>query len=202
MKVTIVVATLLAVSLVAQGQGVKAGKSEVATFAGGCFWCMEPPFEKLDGVSAVVSGYSGGFKKNPTYEEVSAGKTGHAEAVQITFDPSKISYARLLEIFWHNIDPTAPNRQFCDWGSQYRSAIFYHNEEQKALAEKSKQELELMPAFNGKIVTEIVPLKEFYRAEEYHQDFYKKNPTRYHQYREGCGRDKRLRELWGQSAGR
>jgi peptide-methionine (S)-S-oxide reductase len=196
-----VLIVVIAVGISATAQQKKPARIETATFAGGCFWCMVPPFEALPGVVSVTSGYTGGFKKNPTYEEVSAGKTGHAESIQIRYNPATITYSRLLEVFWHNIDPMTPNRQFCDWGSQYRSAIFYHDDTQKRLAEESKRELEQMPAFKGKIVTEIVPLKEFYRAEEYHQDFYKKNPTRYHEYRTGCGRDKRLKELWGEQAG-
>jgi peptide-methionine (S)-S-oxide reductase len=196
-----VLIVVIAVGISAAAQQKKPVRVETATFAGGCFWCMVPPFEALPGVVSVTSGYAGGFKKNPTYEEVSAGKTGHAESIQIRYNPATITYSRLLEVFWHNIDPLTPNRQFCDWGSQYRSAIFYHDETQKRLAEESKRKLEQMPAFKGKIVTEIVPLKEFYRAEEYHQDFYKKNPTRYHEYRTGCGRDRRLKELWGEQAG-
>jgi peptide-methionine (S)-S-oxide reductase len=172
-----------------------------ATFAGGCFWCMEPPYEKLPGVVSVTSGYTGGKKKNPTYEEVSAGGTGHAEAVLVVYDPSRVSYGKLLEVFWHNIDPTVRDRQFCDSGDQYRSAIFYHNEEQKRLALQSKTELEKNKTFREPVVTEIGKALEFYPAEEYHQDYYKKNPVRYKFYRTTCGRDRRLRELWGDSAG-
>ena len=168
-----------------------------ATFAGGCFWCMEHPFDELAGVISVTSGYTGGHKKNPTYEEVSAGKTGHAEAVEIVYDPAKISYAKLLEVFWHNIDPITPNAQFCDHGTQYRAAIFYHDETQRRLAEESKQALEASKRFKAPIVTEITPATEFYPAEEYHQHYYKKNPLRYKFYRYNCGRDQRLRELWG-----
>jgi peptide-methionine (S)-S-oxide reductase len=170
---------------------------EKAIFAGGCFWCMEPPFDKLEGVISVTSGYTGGHKENPTYEEVSAGTTGHAEAVQIVFDPAKITYARLLDVFWHNIDPTVQNQQFCDVGTQYRSAIFYLTEEQRRLAEESKRALEKSGRFKGPIYTEIVPVSRFYPAEEYHQKYYKKNPMRYHFYRYNCGRDERLKELWG-----
>ena len=170
---------------------------EKAIFAGGCFWCMEPPFDKLEGVISVTSGYTGGHKENPTYEEVSAGTTGHAEAVQIVFDPAKITYARLLDVFWHNIDPTVQNQQFCDVGTQYRSAIFYLTEEQRRLAEESKRALEKSGRFKGPIYTEIVPASRFYPAEEYHQKYYKKNPIRYHFYRYNCGRDERLKELWG-----
>jgi len=169
-----------------------------ATFAGGCFWCMEGPFDKLDGVLSTTSGYTGGTKKNPTYEEVSSGATGHAEAVQIIYDPKKVTYAKLLEVFWHNIDPLTPNAQFCDHGSQYRSAIFYHDETQKRLAEESKKALS--SRFRAPIVTEIVPATVFYSAEDYHQDYYKKNPLRYKVYRYSCGRDQRLEELWGKDS--
>ncbi len=166
-----------------------------ATFAGGCFWCMEPPYDELEGVTSTISGYIGGSKKNPTYEEVSAGTTGHTEAVQITYDPKKISYEKLLEVFWRNIDPLTANAQFCDSGSQYRSAIFYHDEAQKNLAETSKKRLQ--GHFDRPIVTEIARATEFYPAEDYHQDYYRKNPVRYKIYRYGCGRDRRLQELWG-----
>lgn len=183
----------------AQARPVDTKNLATATFAGGCFWCMEPPFEKLAGVISVTSGYTGGQKLDPTYEEVSAGGTGHAESVQVLYDSTQITYAQLLEVFWHNIDPVAVNRQFCDAGSQYRSAIFFHNEEQKGWAEASKQELEQSGRFDRPIATEIVAASTFYPAEEYHQDFYKKNPLRYKAYRAGCGRDRRLEELWGQS---
>jgi peptide-methionine (S)-S-oxide reductase len=169
-----------------------------ATFAGGCFWCMEPPFDKLDGVISTISGYAGGKKKNPTYEEVSAGNTGHVEVVQITYDPKKITYEKLLEVFWRNVDPLTPNRQFCDVGSQYRTAIFYHDETQKRLAEESKKALS--KRFKEPIVTEIVAASEFYPAEDYHQDYYTKNPLRYKYYRYNCGRDQRLEALWGPAA--
>ncbi len=174
---------------------------EKATFAGGCFWCMESPFDKLPGVVSVTVGYAGGQLKNPTYEEVSAGGTGHAESIQIVYDPQQISYSKLLEVFWHNIDPTTIDRQFCDYGHQYRSAIFYHTAEQKRLADQSKAVLEKNKPFPSAIVTEIVPAGEFYRAEEYHQHYYKKNPLRYKIYRGACGRDNRLKELWGREAG-
>jgi peptide-methionine (S)-S-oxide reductase len=179
----------------------KAARLETATFAGGCFWCMEAPFDKLLGVVSVTAGYTGGQVKNPTYEQVSAGTTGHAESVRIVYDPQKIGYKQLLDIFWHNIDPTVKNRQFCDVGNQYRSAIFYHTDEQHGLAEESKKELEDNKPFKGPIVTDIVPASEFYPAEEYHQHYYKKNPLRYRYYRYGCGRDQRLKELWGELAG-
>ncbi len=175
---------------------------EKAAFAGGCFWCMEHPFDELPGVVSVTAGYTGGAKKNPTYEEVSAGWTGHAESVLVVYDPGRISYEKLLDVYWHNIDPTTRNRQFCDAGTQYRTAIFYYTETQKRLAEVSKQALEKSKPFGGPIVTEIVPAGVFYPAEEYHQHYYRKNPIRYRFYRQGCGRDKRLRELWGSTAGR
>jgi peptide-methionine (S)-S-oxide reductase len=168
-----------------------------ATFAGGCFWCMEPPFEKLEGVVSVTSGYAGGHKTDPTYEEVSAGGTGHAESIQIAYDPGVIGYADLLEVFWHNVDPLTANAQFCDHGDQYRTAVFYHDENQQHLAEMSKAALS--KRFDRPIVTEITAASEFYPAEKYHQDYYKKNPIRYKFYRYRCGRDQRLQELWGKS---
>jgi peptide-methionine (S)-S-oxide reductase len=172
-----------------------------AIFAGGCFWCEETAFEGMPGVLTVTSGYIGGQKKNPTYEEVSSGSTGHAEAVEVAFDPAKTSYPKLLEIFWHNVDPFQKDGQFCDHGTQYRSAIFYKDEMQRKAAEESKRKLEKEPRFRGKIVTEIVPATTFYPAEDYHQDFYKKSPARYNQYRNGCGRDARLKQIWGEAAG-
>lgn len=178
-----------------------AGKFEKATFAGGCFWCMEAPFDKLPGVVSVMAGYTGGKVIHPTYKQVSAGGTGHTEAVQIVFDPSRIGYARLLDVFWHNTDPTVTDRQFCDIGSQYRPGIFYHNEEQRLLALKSKEALGKTKPFKEPIVTEVTRAAEFYPAEEYHQHYYKKNPIRYEYYRKGCGRDRRLNELWGDAAG-
>ena len=171
---------------------------ELAIFAGGCFWCMEPPFEKQPGVLSVTSGYTGGQKLNPTYHEVSAGGTGHTEAIEIVFDPAKISYPQLLEILWMNIDPTDGNGQFVDRGNQYRSAIFYLNEEQRLLAEASKQALGKSGRFDKPIVTEIVPASTFYPAEEYHQDYYKKNPLRYKFYRYNSGRDRFLDKKWGE----
>jgi peptide-methionine (S)-S-oxide reductase len=170
----------------------------VATFAGGCFWCMEPPYDKLDGVVATISGYTGGTKVDPTYQEVSAGGTGHTEAVQVTYDPDKVSYERLLEVFWENVDPLDAGGQFCDRGSQYRTGIFVHDGEQRRLAEASKQELEESGRFEEPIVTEIEEAGPFYPAEDYHQDYYEKNPVRYKFYRWGCGRDQRLAELWGE----
>ena len=171
-----------------------------ATFAGGCFWCMEPPFEHLDGVVSVTSGYTGGPTAHPTYEQVSAGGTGHAEAVQVVYDPARISYERLLDVFWHNVDPTTPDRQFCDIGSQYRAALFVHDDTQRRLAEASKQALERSKPFTAPIVTEIVAATQFWPAEEYHQDYAQKNPVRYRYYRYSCGRDQRLTELWGTPA--
>jgi len=175
---------------------------EKATFAGGCFWCMEPPFDDLPGVISTTSGYTGGRTKNPTYEQVSSGGTGHAEAIEVVYDPSKITYARLLDVFWKNIDPITANAQFRDIGTQYRSAIYYHNEEQKRLAEESKKALESSTRFKQPIVTEIAAASPFYRAEEYHQDYYKKNPVRFKFYKYRCGRDQRLQELWGTSSSR
>jgi peptide-methionine (S)-S-oxide reductase len=170
-----------------------------ATFAGGCFWCMEPPFDKLEGVVSTTSGYTGGRKKNPTYQEVSAGGTGHTEAVQVVYDPNKISYEKLLEVFWRNVDPLDPKGQFCDKGNQYRTGIFYHDEKQRELAEASKRALEKSGRLKSPIVTQIVPASEFYPAEAYHQDYYQKNPVRYKFYRLNCGRDQRLEKLWGAS---
>ena len=178
-----------------------AANYEKATFAGGCFWCMEHPFDEIPGVISVTSGYTGGQKKNPTYGEVSAGGTGHAESVQVVYDPAKVTYDKLLNVFWHNIDPTTKDRQFCDSGHQYRSAIFYHNEEQYRLALESKVGLEKSKTFKEPVVTEIVRATEFYPAEDYHQHYYKKNPIRYKFYRTSCGRDRRLKELWGSAAG-
>ena len=166
-----------------------------ATFAGGCFWCMEPPFDKLDGVISTTSGYTGGERRHPTYGDVSSGRTAHAEAVEVVYDPTKISYAQLLDVFWLNIDPLTRNRQFCDGGAQYRTAIFFHGDEQERLARESKQRIE--DRFDQPIVTQIVEAAEFWTAEDYHQDYYLKNPLRYKFYRFSCGRDRRLDELWG-----
>ncbi|MHC4470880.1 MAG: peptide-methionine (S)-S-oxide reductase MsrA [Planctomycetota bacterium] len=172
----------------------------LATFAGGCFWCMEPPFEKLDGVTEVLSGYAGGKEKDPTYKEVSSGKTGHAEVVRVRYNPKKVSYRRLLEVFWRQIDPTDAGGQFADRGSQYRSAIFYHGEVQRRLAETTKAELRRSGRFDRPLVTEIVAAGPFFRAEEYHQDFYKKSPRRYRSYRSGSGREAFLERVWGAEA--
>jgi peptide-methionine (S)-S-oxide reductase len=178
-----------------------AGSSSVAKayFAGGCFWCMEEAFEKVDGVLDVVSGYMGGTVKNPSYEEVSAGQTGHAESVEVRYDPSKVTYTQLLEAFWRNVDPVTPNAQFCDHGSQYRAAIFYQGEAEKRVAEESKRAIEVTKRFSTPIVTQLTAASEFYPAEEYHQDFYKKNPIRYKYYKFTCGRAQRLESLWGKS---
>ncbi len=170
---------------------------KVATFAGGCFWCTEADFEKTPGVTKVISGYTGGTKENPTYQEVSSGSTGHVEAVQVYYDPSKISYEGLLDTFWRHVDPTDPGGQFVDRGSQYRSVIFYHDEEQRRLAEKSKEALAKSGRFDKPIVTEIIKFTKFYEAEEYHQDYYKKNPLRYKFYRFNSGRDQFLKKVWG-----
>ena len=172
----------------------------VATFAGGCFWCMEPPFEKLDGVVSVVSGFTGGPERNPTYEQVSSGSTRHAESVQITYDPAKVKYEDLLKVYWHNVDPTVSHRQFCDVGHQYRPVIFVHDAEQRRLAEESKRAIEASGQIKAPLVVPIENAGDFWPAEEYHQDFYKKNPLRYKTYRAGCGRDVRLAELWGEAA--
>lgn len=169
----------------------------VAIFGGGCFWCMEPPFDKLDGVIATTSGYIGGHVPNPSYEQVSRGDSGHVEVVAVRFDPGVVSYAALLDVFWRNVDPVAVNRQFCDAGPQYRSAIFVLDDEQRRLAEESRQALASSWRFNRPIATEILEATTFYAAEDYHQDYYIKNPIRYRYYRSGCGRDRRLKEIWG-----
>ena len=182
-----------------RAQSQSADQLATATFAGGCFWCMEPPYDELDGVISTTSGYIGGSRLNPTYEEVSSGMTGHTEAVQIVYDPSKITYEALLDVFWRNIDPTTKDRQFCDRGSQYRTGIFPHDDEQQRLAEASKTRLEQTNPFADPIVTEITRAGEFWEAEDYHQDYYLKNPLRYKLYRYGCGRDSRLEQIWGTS---
>jgi peptide-methionine (S)-S-oxide reductase len=168
-----------------------------ATFAGGCFWCMQPAFDGLTGVISTTVGYTGGTTKNPSYQEVGSGTTGHAESIEVEYDPQKVSYEALLEVFWHNVDPTDSGGQFCDRGTPYRSAIFYHDGEQKRLAEESKAEVAKELRVSGPIVTEIVPASTFYRAEEYHQSYSQKNPLRYRFYRRGCGRDGRIAEVWG-----
>jgi len=171
----------------------------VATFAGGCFWCVESDFDKVPGVLETISGYTGGDVANPTYEQVASGATGHAESVEVVYDPSKVSYRQLLTYFWHHVDPTVKDRQFCDYGNQYRTAIFVHGEEQRKLAEASKKEVEA--ELKVPIYTQIAPAGPFYRAEEYHQDFYKKNAVKYKFYRWNCGRDQRVKQIWGAHKG-
>ena len=194
MKIRLV---LLSVLLALAALPAAAQNRAVAIFAGGCFWCMEPPFDKLDGVLSTTSGFIGGTKADPTYEQVTAGRTGHYEAVQIEYDPARIGYDRLLEVFWRNIDPVDPTGQFCDKGPQYRSAIFALDEEQRKLAEASKAALDKSGKLPGKVVTEVLSAAKFYAAEDYHQDYYRKNPGRYTFYRWNCGRDSRLQQLWG-----
>jgi len=187
---------LLGVMIMTMGTAT-ANETETATFAGGCFWCMEHPFDELPGIISTTSGYTGGHQKHPTYQQVSAGTTGHTEAMQVVFDPKRISYAELLHVYWRNTDPTTANRQFCDVGTQYRPAIFYHSEAQKQAAESSKKALIQNKSFDGNIVTEITRASSFWPAEEYHQNYYLKNPIRYKFYRYNCGRDQRLEQLWG-----
>ena len=195
-------AFFLAFGLGAQAAEVKVPPGDdVAYFAGGCFWCMEQPFDEIPGVVDTVSGYTGGSKANPTYEEVSSGRTGHAESVAVVYDPKKVSYEKLLDVFWHNIDPTVRNRQFCDSGTQYRTAIFYRDEAQRKAAEASAAALGKSKPFKEPIVTEIRMAGPFWPAEDYHQNFYRTNPVRYQLYRKGCGRDARLKDLWGAAAG-
>lgn len=172
-------------------------KTEKATFAGGCFWCMQHPYDELKGVVSTAVGYTGGHKDNPTYEEVCAGDTGHAEAIEVLYDPTQITYAELLNVFWRNIDPTTLNRQFADAGTQYRTAVFFHSEEQKQLAELSKEEMERSGIYDDPIVTEITPASTFYRAEDYHQKYYEKCPVRYKMYKSGSGREQYLENVWG-----
>ncbi len=188
---------VLAGLLVSQSQAADPSGAAKAYFAGGCFWCMEEVFEKVPGVISATSGYMGGRVENPSYEQVSAGGTGHAESVEVLYDPAKVNYTTLLNAFWHNVDPVTPNAQFCDHGSQYRSVIFYQGEEQKRLAEESKRAIAQSPRLSQPIVTELTQASQFYPAEEYHQDFYKKNPIRYKFYKFNCGRAQRLEEVWG-----
>jgi peptide-methionine (S)-S-oxide reductase len=190
---------LIVLLLAATGSAGHAAEQAKAVFAGGCFWCMEEAFDKVEGVVSVTSGYMGGQKTNPTYEEVSAGGTGHAESVEVVYDPARVSYQKLLDHFWKNVDPITPNAQFCDHGTQYRAAIFYGNDEEKRQAEASKQAVEQSKRFKEPIVTQIVTASKFYPAEDYHQDFYKKNPARYKFYKFTCGRAQRLEQLWGKS---
>jgi peptide-methionine (S)-S-oxide reductase len=193
----VLAALAIAGSAAAQAPKTAPPGTAVATFAGGCFWCMEPPYDKLDGVISTTSGYMGGTVRNPTYNDVSNGRTGHTEVVQVVYDPTKVSYEKLLEVFWKNIDPTVKDRQFCDVGSQYRTEIFVHTDEQRKAAENSKALLAMTKPFKDPIITPITTASEFWIAEDYHQDYYVKNPVRYNYYRTGCGRDERLKALWG-----
>ena len=193
----LVLAMVLGGSLVSAGQAAGPAGPAKAYFAGGCFWCMEEVFEKVPGVTSVTSGYMGGRVEHPSYEQVSAGGTGHAESVEVVYDPAKVSYTALLDAFWHNVDPVTPNAQFCDHGSQYRAVIFYLGDEEKRLAEESKGAIEQSVRLPGRIVTELTLASTFYPAEDYHQDFYKKNPVRYKFYKYNCGRAQRLEDLWG-----
>ena len=189
---------IIAAALLATPGGAADSETAVATLAAGCFWCIEADFEKVEGVVSVTSGYTGGTVANPTYKQVSAGKTGHTEAVRVVYDPQTVSFEELLAIFWRNVDPTVSDRQFCDIGDQYRSGIFYNDTAQQKAAEQSRVELEKTKPFADPIVTEITAATAFYPAEAYHQDYYKKNPIRYAYYRKDCGRDRRLAELWGE----
>ena len=186
---------LLGLALLSLAPSAARSEQAIALFAGGCFWCMVPPFEALPGVISVTSGYTGGSKRDPTYEEVSEGDTGHAESVEIVYDPAKVSYEKLLDVFWHNVDPTTANRQFCDKGNQYRTAIFYQGDAQRQQAETSKTAVQAR--FKEPVQTEISAAGTFYKAEDYHQDYHLKNPIRYKFYRFNCGRDARLQQLWG-----
>jgi len=198
--VVTVVVGIMAVAAHAAATGAAPTGLEKATFAGGCFWCMQPPFRKLPGVVKVTAGYTGGHVSDPGYEQVSSGGTGHAESVEVIFDPQKISYRKLLDVFWHNVDPTQRDRQFCDVGDQYRSAIFYHSPRQERAAEASLDALKASSRFAGKtLYTQIVAAGPFYAAEEYHQNYAQKHPLRYRFYRWNCGRDQRLKQVWGQA---
>jgi peptide-methionine (S)-S-oxide reductase len=177
-----------------------AGGTAVATFAGGCFWCMQPPYDRLEGVIKTTVGYTGGTKVNPSYEEVSSGSTGHAESVQVVYDPAKVNYDKLLDVFWHNVDPLTKDAQFCDHGTQYRTAIFYSDDGQRKLAEASRAKIEASGVLKGPIVTQILAAGPFYPAEDYHQEFYKKSSVQYKFYRYNCGRDARLQAIWGAAA--
>jgi peptide-methionine (S)-S-oxide reductase len=184
---------------VAPDSVLPASVADTATFAGGCFWCMEPPYDKIDGVAATISGFSGGTTVDPSYRQVASGMTDHTEVVQVIYDSTSVDYERLLRVYWHNVDPFDGTGQFCDRGSQYRPAIFVHDERQRRLAEATKAAV--ADRFSEPIAVEIQPLTAFYAAEEYHQNYYKKNPREYTRYREGCRRDARLREIWGEAAG-
>jgi peptide-methionine (S)-S-oxide reductase len=193
--------SLIAVAAIAGAAAAQPAVPEraVATFAGGCFWCVESDFDHVPGVLETISGYTGGKVANPTYSQVSAGGTGHAESVEVVYDPRKVSFAQLLDYFWHHVDPTVKDQQFCDHGNQYRTAIFVHNDEERKLAEASKKKVEA--ELTKPIYTEIVQAGPFYKAEDYHQDFYLKNPTKYKFYRWNCGRDQRLEQIWGKPKG-
>lgn len=197
MIVLMVIMLLGSISFVSASEKGKEMIIAKATFAGGCFWCMQPFFDRIKGVQGTLVGYIGGHVKNPTYEEVTTGRTGHAEAIEITYDPALVQYERLLDIFWRNIDPTVSNAQFVDHGTQYRSAIFYHDDEQQRIAEASRKNLAASGKFDGPIVTEIVPATVFYSAEEYHQAYYKKSPMRYRMYHDGTGREEFKLKFWG-----
>lgn len=192
---------LLAAPGIASAQGAEVPELATATFAGGCFWCMEPPYDELEGVISTTSGFTDGKTVNPTYKQVTAGNTGHTEAVQIVYDPARVSFEKLVEVFWRNIDPTDAGGQFCDRGAHYRSTLFYHDETQREVAERSRAALQANKPFKADIVTPVVAASAFYPAEEYHQDYYLKNPVRYKYYRSSCGRDRRLAQLWGNPKG-
>jgi len=198
MRASILLLASLAAASVASAQSAQPQTAR-ATFAGGCFWCVEADFDKVDGVLSTTSGYIGGKVADPSYQQVSRGGTGHAEAVEIAYDPARVSYEKLLDVFWHNIDPVAKDRQFCDSGDMYRTAIFVHDAEQLKLAEQSKKDLEASGRFSLPVQTEIVLATKFYPAEDYHQDFYLKNPAKYKFYRWNCGRDQRLEQIWGRA---
>ena len=198
-SVSVVVSLSLLCSLMLWPGNMDAGAAVPAKayFAGGCFWCMEEAFEQVEGVIEVVSGYMGGTVANPRYEQVSGGSTGHAESIEVSYDPVKVSYQKLLDVFWRNVDPITPNAQFCDHGSQYRSVVFYGTDEEQRQAEDSKAAIERSKRFPVPIATQLVKASVFYQAEDYHQDYYKKNPLRYKYYKYGCGRVQRLEALWG-----
>ncbi len=193
---------LLSASLLIGAGAAASAATAVATFAGGCFWCVESDFDRVPGVLKTESGYTGGTLEDPTYETVTQGGTGHYEAVRITYDPAKVTYDKLLDVFWHSVDPTDDGGQFCDRGESYKTAVFHHSPEQESAAIASKKAVGKSGEFKGSIVTPILMAKTFYLAEEYHQDYYMKNPLRYRFYRYGCGRDKRLQEVWGENAQR
>ena len=195
--ITITQTYMVYADIESNGSNMDNNKIKKTVFAGGCFWCMQNPYDELKGVVSTAVGYTGGNKDNPTYEEVCAGNTGHAEAIEVLYDSSQISYAELLNVFWRNIDPTTLNRQFANVGTQYRTAIFYHSEEQKQSAESSKQEMERSGIYDDPIATEITPASTFYRAEEYHQKYYEKCPLKYKMYKTGSGREQYLEDMWG-----